>query len=136
MGARKIKMTQKNVVQSHGGRHQDKRRAGKKLIGKHYGESEVMGDFLSTFLHNVKEVCSEDISGNGGIAPPVLSLALGRMSTVSGQIHAPAASPRTHGIGGWVGLGTGLDAVEERRIRNGSALDGGGGGSSSNSSSR
>jgi hypothetical protein len=100
-------MTQKNVVQSHGGRHQDERRAGKKLIGKH-GEREVMGDILSTLLHNVKEVCGEDISGNGGIAPPLLSLALDRMSTVSGQIHAPAAFPP------WYPLDWRLDGRQNR----------------------
>jgi hypothetical protein len=38
-----------------------------------------------------KVLCNEDISGNGGIAPPFLTLALDRVSTVSGEIHAPAA---------------------------------------------
>jgi hypothetical protein len=41
---------------------------------------------------------------------------------VSGQLHARAAltpkerGPSTHWIGGWVGLGFSLDAVEKRKI--------------------
>jgi hypothetical protein len=36
---------------------------------------------------------------------------------VSDQLHAPATlSPGTHRIGGWVGPGVGLDAVEKREI--------------------
>jgi hypothetical protein len=33
-----------------------------------------------------------------------------------GQLHAPAALPRTNWIGGWVGTRTGLDDVEKRKF--------------------
>jgi hypothetical protein len=43
------------------------------------------------------------------------------MSTLDGQLHAPAASPHRqspgpHLTGGWMGSRAGLDAVEKRKI--------------------
>jgi hypothetical protein len=36
---------------------------------------------------------------------------------VNGQLHAPVAIlPGVHWIGGWVGLGVGLDARQKRKI--------------------
>jgi hypothetical protein len=57
--------------------------------------------------------CHEDVWGNGGIAPPFLTLAL---DGVSGLLLAPAAlppgkDPGIHWIGGWVG-----PSVKKRQI--------------------
>jgi hypothetical protein len=56
---------------------------------------------------------------SGNIAPTVLALALdgGEMSASRPCRFTPGErTPGTHWIGGWVGLGTGLDAVEKRNI--------------------
>jgi hypothetical protein len=54
--------------------------------------------------------CHEDIWGNEGIAPPVLT------STLESRFTSVEGAPGTHGIGGWVGPRADLDAVEGEKI--------------------
>jgi hypothetical protein len=55
---------------------------------------------LSLYVTN-KALCHEDIWGSGGIAPPIMTLALD--GEVSGQLHAPGEQTScTRWIGGWV----------------------------------
>jgi hypothetical protein len=56
--------------------------------------------------------------GNGGIAPPFLTLALngGEWSASRFYFTPEETAPGTHYIQGWVGPRAGLDVMEKRKI--------------------
>jgi hypothetical protein len=57
--------------------------------------------------------------GSGGITPSFLTLALDRgewSASGPGLLTPGEGAPCTHCIGGWVGIGVALDAVEYRKI--------------------
>jgi hypothetical protein len=63
-------------------------------------------------------LCHEDTWGTGGIAPSFLTSALdgGEWSVSRPSRFTPRGKALgTHWIGGWMSLGVGLEAVEERK---------------------